>query len=149
MENNKEIIENIEQEIDDLYDKINVLRKKKTDLEYAQFTNLINKFWEIKSLWGSTYYMHVFEFFKHGIDQYIIRGHGFRSSFSPYWDDCYICWDRGEDIVVKESNIKKFMRDNIREISKEEFTDQFNKMIETCKEYFNKVKEIDYSKKDE
>lgn len=148
MNKNKEAIEKIDNEIDSLYKKIGDLQKQKTDLEYAEFPDLINKFWKIKH-WDHLYYMHVFEFFRHGTDKYIIRGHGFRSEFTPFWDACFMTWDRGEDITIRQQDIKRYMRENIQEITKEEFTEKFNEMLDTCKEYFNKIKEIDYSKKDE
>lgn len=41
MNKNKEAIEKIDNEIDSLYKKIGDLQKQKTDLEYAEFPNLI------------------------------------------------------------------------------------------------------------
>lgn len=63
----------------------------------------------------------------------LLRGLGFSYSYSPYWDDCYSNWDRGYEIWIRldqefESDIRK-----ITEITKEEFNQAFDKMLEGLK----------------
>lgn len=65
----------------------------------------------------------------------LLRGLGFSYSYTPYWDDTYVNWDRGYQVWIRldkdfESDARK-----ITEITKEEFNQAFDKMLEGLKYY--------------
>lgn len=70
-----------------------------------------------------------------GIPAILLRGLGFSYSYTPYWDATYVNWDRGHQVWIRldrdfETDVRK-----ITEITKEEFNQAFDKMVEGLKYY--------------
>lgn len=66
----------------------------------------------------------------------MLRGLGFKYSFTPYWDCTYVEWDRAYQVWIR-LNERDFESDSkrITEITREEFNQAFDKMLEGMKYY--------------
>lgn len=74
----------------------------------------------------------------------VLRGQGFNYIYTPYCDDTFASWDQFYSHEIKIDNLDQELR-NIKEISKEEYNEAFEKMIEGMilehKNYFENVDE--------
>ena len=70
-----------------------------------------------------------------GIPAILLRGLGFSYNYSPDWDTSYVNWDRDYQVWIRLDN--EFESDllKITEITKEEFNQAFDKMLEGMKYY--------------
>lgn len=59
----------------------------------------------------------------------ILRGQGFNYLYTSYCDDTFASWDQFYSHEIKIDNLDQELR-NIKEISKEEYDEAFEKMIE-------------------
>lgn len=84
-------------------------------------------------------YIKVDEIFKHGGDTIVIRGYGFYSEFTEYLDATYTSWGFMKEIHIKIDRISEEIK-KIQIITKEEFNQAFDLMIENMKK--DHLKEI-------
>ena len=97
-------------------------KTRKSQIEYSKFTQ-----------------EKVDEIFKHGGDTIVIRGYGFYSEFTEYLDATYTSWGFMKEIHIKIDRIPEEIK-KIQIITKEEFNQAFDLMIENMKK--DHLKEI-------
>lgn len=131
----------------ELREKQNALYRDEQE-ELAKLVNFKNKYLFIS---GGLHdkYLYVDEQFNHqdiSTRQPIIvlRGQGFNYRYTFYSDNTYASWDQFYSHEIKIDNLDQELR-NIKEISKEDYNEAFEKMIEGMidehKNYFNDVDE--------
>lgn len=65
----------------------------------------------------------------------MLRGLGFKYCFTPYWDATYVEWDRAYRVWIRLDRHFEDDVNEITEITKEEFNQAFDKMLEGMKYY--------------
>ena len=80
----------------------------------------------------------------------VLRGQGFNYRYTFYSDNTYASWDQFYSHEIKIDNLDQELR-NIKEISKEEYNEAFEKMIEGMiiehKNYFNDVDKQNFQRR--
>ena len=129
------------QEIKDKYSALRMeLREKQNALynkEREELTKLVNfkdKYLIISDGLYDDKYIYVDKQFNHQDIStkepvIVLRGQGFNYSFTIYSDDTYASWSQFCSHEIKIDNLDQELR-NIKEISKEEYNEAFEKMIE-------------------
>lgn len=139
--NNLSIIEldGLTEEIYNCIHDINEIRDKKETEEF-KINDYVNKFLAVEDKHRGLYYIHVqnqWHSIRNGEGELILEGQAFRSSFNPSPEYTYLHYDQWEQIEVSIDKINT----SIDVISKEEFIEQYNKVITSITEQFNEIVE--------
>jgi hypothetical protein len=130
----------------ELREKQNALYRDEQE-ELAKLVNFKDKYLIISGGLYDDKYLYVDEQFNHQDIStkepvIVLRGQGFNYCFTIYSDDTYAFWNQFCSHEIKIDNLDQELR-NIKEISKEEYNEAFEKMIEGMiiehKNYFNDV----------
>lgn len=107
---------------------------EKEDKELSKLFDFKDKFVEITTNNGYAMYLYVEEQFYHsmvipGHPCVVLRGQGFYSQFTDYKDATYAKWDQFCEYDINIDNLDEELK-NIKEITKEEYDDAFEDMIQ-------------------
>ncbi len=134
-ENNttKESLEEIQKEISSLSDKLSILYKKRDALKMSG-VNYKGKYLYHES-YGYIYVQSQFVYYEH----FVLQGFTFNVSFSPYTDDFYYKVDALSEWHIRFSD--QFFEKEVKEITKEEFLEEFSKTLDEYRKEIPKMLE--------